>query len=92
MTGYGDTVAAEHEPPMPTRVVAINAAIDDTRTTGTVATPSRRKLFLRILMLSITAISLYLLFPALVSVLGSWKDLERVNPGMVRRRRLHRDA
>ncbi len=66
---------------MPTRVVAINAAIDDTRTTGTVATPSRRKLIIRIAMLSVTAFSLYLLFPALVSVLGSWKDLERVNPG-----------
>ena len=31
-------------------------------------------------MLAITAVSLYLLFPALVSVLGSWQDLERVNP------------
>ena len=65
---------------MPNRVVAINAAIDDTRATGTVATPSRRKVVIRILMLMATAASLYLLFPALVSVLGSWKDLERVNP------------
>lgn len=65
---------------MPNRVVAINAAIDDTRTTGTVATPSRRKVILRIFMLTVTAISLYLLFPAILSVLGSWHDLERVNP------------
>ena len=65
---------------MPNRVVAINAAIDDTRATGRVATPSRRKVVIRILMLLLTAVSLYLLFPALVSVLGSWKDLERVNP------------
>ena len=66
---------------MPNRVVAINAAIDDTRATGSVATPSRRKVVIRIVMLLITAVSLYLLFPALVSVLGSWKDLERVSPG-----------
>ncbi len=72
-------VAADHETEMP-RVAAINAAIDETRATGQVSTPSRRKLIWRIAMLLVTAFSLYLLFPAIISVLGSWKDLETVNP------------
>ena len=72
-------MAADHETEMP-RVAAINAAIDETRATGQVSTPSRRKLIWRIVMLVITAFSLYLLFPAIISVLGSWQDLETVNP------------
>jgi uncharacterized protein (TIRG00374 family) len=72
-------VAADHETEV-SRVAAINAAIDETRATGQVSTPSRRKLIWRIVMLVITAFSLYLLFPAIISVLGSWQDLETVNP------------
>lgn len=41
---------------------------------------SKRKVALRVALLSFTAISLYLLAPSLIQVFGQWRKLEDINP------------
>jgi uncharacterized protein (TIRG00374 family) len=42
--------------------------------------PPRRRLVRTVLWLALTGVSLYLVAPSLVEVLGSWEDLDRLSP------------
>lgn len=42
--------------------------------------PTRRRIVGRIVLLAATAVTLYLLLPSLVQVLGSWRNLEDIEP------------
>ena len=48
---------------------------------GQAAQPERRRLRRTAVWLAITAVSLYLVFPSVLEVLGSWRDIRRFGPG-----------
>jgi uncharacterized protein (TIRG00374 family) len=48
---------------------------------GEAEQPPRKRLVRRIFWLAATGVSLYLVFPSLVDVLGSWDDLDKLAPG-----------
>ena len=48
---------------------------------GEAAAPPRRRIVRTVFWLSVTGISLYLVAPSLVEVLGSWEDLDQLSPG-----------
>jgi uncharacterized protein (TIRG00374 family) len=47
---------------------------------GEAKTPSRKRIIRTVFWLAVTGISLYLVAPSLVAVLGSWDDLDRLSP------------
>jgi uncharacterized protein (TIRG00374 family) len=47
---------------------------------GETAPPPRRRLVRTVFWLAVTGVSLYLVAPSLVEVLGSWEDLDRLSP------------
>jgi uncharacterized membrane protein YbhN (UPF0104 family) len=44
-------------------------------------TSTRRRVVMRVVVLVVTGVSLYLVAPALLDVLGSWRELESLGPG-----------
>jgi hypothetical protein len=46
----------------------------------TAGEPERRHLLRTVIWLGLTAVSLYLVAPSLLDVLGSWRDLQRLAP------------
>jgi uncharacterized protein (TIRG00374 family) len=48
---------------------------------GEASAPPRRRIVRSIFWLTVTGVSLYLVAPSLVDVLGSWNDLDRLSPG-----------
>jgi uncharacterized protein (TIRG00374 family) len=48
---------------------------------GEAATPPRRRLVRMVFWLAVTGVSLYLVAPSVVQVLGSWDDLDSLAPG-----------
>ena len=49
--------------------------------TGEAAAPGRARIVRVVFWLAVTGVSLYLVAPSLVEVLGSWDDLDRLSPG-----------
>src|SRR5512144_987003 len=49
--------------------------------TAPAAPSARRRIVSRTLVLAVTGVSLYLVAPTLLSVLGSWRQLENLGPG-----------
>lgn len=47
---------------------------------GAIPSPPRRNIVMRLVMLVITAVSLYFFLPSIISVLSSWDRLNEVNP------------
>ncbi|HWM12647.1 MAG TPA: lysylphosphatidylglycerol synthase transmembrane domain-containing protein [Solirubrobacteraceae bacterium] len=47
---------------------------------GEAAAPPRRRLVRMVFWLAVTGVSLYLVAPSLVDVLGSWEDLDQLSP------------
>ena len=47
---------------------------------GEAAAPPRRRIVRTVFLLALTGISLYLVAPSLVEVLGSWEDLDQLSP------------
>jgi uncharacterized protein (TIRG00374 family) len=47
---------------------------------GAAAAPARRRIVRMVFWLAVTGVSLYLVAPSLVAVLGSWEDLDRLSP------------
>jgi uncharacterized protein (TIRG00374 family) len=60
---------------------AIEERVDVERSVERVPEPQRRRLVRTAVWLGITAISLYLVFPSVLEVLGSWDDVEQLAPG-----------
>jgi uncharacterized protein (TIRG00374 family) len=48
--------------------------------TGQAAAPSRRRLVRTVFWLAVTGVSLYLVAPSLLEILGSWEDLDQLSP------------
>jgi hypothetical protein len=71
MTQVGDRV--EH---------AIEAHVDVEHEVeaGRAAAPPRRRLVRMVFWLAVTGVSLYLVAPSLVEILGSWEDLDQLSP------------
>ena len=47
---------------------------------GEASPPARQRIVRTVLLLAVTGISLYLVAPSLIDVLGSWDDLDQLSP------------
>jgi putative heme transporter len=63
------------------RAIEQHADVEREIEVGEATAPPRRKVVRTIFWLVITAISLYLVAPSVVDVLGSWDDLDELSPG-----------
>jgi putative heme transporter len=63
------------------RAIEQHADVEREIEAGEVAAPPRKKVIRTIFWLVVTAISLYLVAPSIVEVLGSWDDLDELAPG-----------
>lgn len=71
MTQVGDRVE---------RAIEERADVEHEIEAGEAAAPPRKRLVRSVFWLAVTGISLYLVAPSLIDVLGSWEDLDRLSP------------
>jgi uncharacterized protein (TIRG00374 family) len=71
MTQVGDRVE---------RAIEERADVEHEIERGEAEQPARKKLVRTMFWLAVTGVSLYLVAPSLVDVLGSWEDLDRLSP------------
>ncbi len=62
------------------RAIEDRADVEHEIELGEASAPARRKIVRTVFWLAITGISLYLVAPSLVDVLGSWDDLDELSP------------
>ena len=71
MTRVGDRVE---------RAIEEHADVEREVEQGKTATPARRRIVRTVFWLAVTGVSLYLVAPSVVEVLGSWDDLDQLSP------------